>query len=144
MVDYDRLVTLCREHGVALVYLFGSEREAARRALEGESVALADPLADIDVGVVLREPLPAPGERYLLYAGIYNALVDLFPGLPLDLVFLEESHAVFQAEAVMGLCVYAVSQDFRESYEERVLARAADFRPVLDLFYRERLEELGR
>jgi len=141
---FELLDRLCREHGVGLVYLFGSQQEAALRLLGGENVALPDRLADVDVGVVLADPLPGPDERYRLYARLYNAFSDLFRGVPLDLVLLEENHAVFQAQAVAGRCVWAVSDAYRESYEARVLARAADFRPVLELFYRERLEEAGR
>ena len=140
----ERLGGLCREHGIALAYLFGSQRDLGLRVLHGEAVSLSDPLADIDVGVVMCEPLPGPDTRYRLYARIYNAFVDLLPGLPLDLVLLQENHAVFQAEAVLGRCAYAVSEVRRNDYEHRILARAADFRPVLDLFYRERLEEVGR
>jgi hypothetical protein len=140
----ERLVGLCREHGIALAYLFGSQRDLGLRLLRGEPISLSDPLADIDVSVVMGEPLPGPDVRYRLYSRIHNALTDLFPGAPLDLVFLQENHAVFQAEAVLGRCAYAVSEARRNDYEHRILARAADFRPVLDLFYRERLEEVGR
>jgi hypothetical protein len=96
------------------------------------------------VGVVFEGPLPGPDRRYRLYSEIYNAFTGLFPGLSLDLVFLQEGHAVFQAQAVIGPCVFAANETFRDDYEHRILARAADFRPVLDLFYRERLEEVGR
>lgn len=40
-------------HHVALAYLFGSMAEPARRFLEGGPHEAPDPLADIDVGVVL-------------------------------------------------------------------------------------------
>jgi len=49
-------------------------------ALAVSPISLSDPLADIDVGVVMGEPLPGPDTRYRLYARIYNAFVDLFPG----------------------------------------------------------------
>ncbi len=138
------LARICRSHSVALLYLFGSQAELAERVLRSEAAETPhprDPLADADVGVVMKNPLPDPDKRRGLYSALYNDLVDLFPGLNLDLVFLEEGHAVFQAEALMGRCVYAASERFRESYEHRVLARAADFRPVLERFYKERFEE---
>jgi hypothetical protein len=34
------------------------------------------------------------------------------------------------------------SKFIQEEYEENILRRAADFRPVLEIFYEERLEEL--
>jgi hypothetical protein len=139
-----RLGELCREQGVALAYLFGSQRELGLRLLHGEPAGPSEPLADLDLGVVFEGPLPGPDRRYRLYSEIYNAFTDLFPGQRLDLVFLQEGHAVFQAQAVIGPCVFAVNETYRDDYEHRILARAADFRPVLDLFYRERLEEVGR
>jgi len=138
------LARICRSHSVALLYLFGSQAELAERVLRSEAAESPHPrdaLADIDVGVVTKDPLPDPGRRRRLYSALYDDLVDLFPGLSLDLVFLEEGDAVFQTEALMGRCVYTASERFRESYEHNVLARAADFRPVLELFYKERFEE---
>lgn len=38
-----------------------------------------------------------------------------------------------------GPCVYAVSPPFKAAYEERILARAADFRPFLERYYADRL-----
>ncbi len=139
LTDLERV---CREHRVALAYFFGSQARLGFGALQGGRQELDDPLADVDLGVVTIDPLPAAEGRYQLYSELYGAFADLLPSLPLDLVLLEENHSVFQAQAVAGLCVYAVSEDFRESYEQRILARAADFRPVLDAFYRERLEEV--
>lgn len=38
-----------------------------------------------------------------------------------------------------GFCVYAVSPEFKSAYEERIFARAADFRPFPERYYEERL-----
>jgi hypothetical protein len=56
----ERLGGLCREHGIALAYLFGSQRDLGLRLLRGEPVSLSDPLADIDVGVVMGTPCSRP------------------------------------------------------------------------------------
>lgn len=133
---------VCRRHGLALVYLFGSRAGDAARLLAGEQVEVDDPLADVDVGVVTMRPLPGPAERLEFYASLYNDLVDFFAPYHLDLVLLEENHSVFQAEALKGICVFEADPARREAYEMRILARAADFRPFLDLFYKEVLEEL--
>lgn len=142
----SELADLCRRHRVGLVYVFGSRAELGLKLLQGRgdgNLRLEDPLADLDVGVVMLDTLPPPGERYTFYADLYNSFGDLLPGIPLDLVLLQENHAVFQAEAITGHCVYAATEDFRSDYEQRILARAADFRPVLEAFYRDRLEEAG-
>lgn len=130
-----------RRHHVRLAYLFGSMAEPARRFLAGGQLDVIDPLADIDVGVVFEDPsflgdAPLRRERY---SRLFNDLTEVFPEGRLDLVFLQETHSVFQSQAMTGVCVYAVSPDSKASYEERILARAADFRPFLERYYDERL-----
>ncbi|MEW5793300.1 MAG: nucleotidyltransferase domain-containing protein [Bacillota bacterium] len=131
----------CRKHGIALVYLFGSQAREGARLLAGETVSVHDPLTDLDVGVVTIEPLPDGLVRTKYYAALYNDFVDMFKPLRLDLVLLEENHSVFQLEAVKGICVYAVSEERRDTYEMMILRRAADFRPFLEAYLRDVLEE---
>lgn len=137
----QRLAEACEKNGISLVYLFGSQKDSALRMLEGGRVEITDPLADIDVGVVFTRPLPPRG-RHEIYAGVYRDLADLFDPYQLDLVFLEENHSVFQAEALKGYCVYWRDQDTRNRYEEDILRRAADFRPFLERYYEELLAEV--
>lgn len=68
--------------------------------------------------------------------------MNFFLPLKLDLVFLQETHSVFQVEAINGICIYMESLAVKDAYEHRILARAADFRYVLQKYYRERLEEI--
>jgi len=133
----------CNRYGIALVYLFGSCAEKAYHSLlHDKTMHTDDPLTDIDIGVVFTNPLPTTEKRYLLFSDLYNAFADMFHPIPIDLVFLEENHAVFQVEALKGRCIYAISDRFKDNYEEMVLRRAADFKPVLDLFFKEVLEEV--
>jgi hypothetical protein len=60
----------------------------------------------------------------------------------LDLVFLQETHSVFQANVISGHCIYAASSSIQEEYEENVLRLAADFRPFLEHYLDEVLEEV--
>lgn len=140
MDKFDELKGICKSNGIALVYLYGSRAEEAYRYLHGDKLIIDDPLADIDVGVVFEKHLPPAEERYLLFADIYNDMTGLFKPYPVDLSFLQENHAVFQGEALKGFCVFSISDHFKGSYEEMILRRAADFRPVLDLFLKEALE----
>ncbi|HHW19319.1 MAG TPA: nucleotidyltransferase domain-containing protein [Firmicutes bacterium] len=137
-----QLYSICRNHGISLVYLFGSQAQAGMKILAGEEVKCDDPLADLDVGVVTENPLPQVSKRPALYAALYNDLQELFVPAKLDLVFLEENNSVFQAEALKGICVYQVSQQKRDEYEMMILRRAADFRPFLEKYYQEVLEEV--
>jgi len=138
----SQLANICRRNGVALVYLFGSQARAGARILAGENVVTRDPLADLDVGIVTEKPLLPPPRRRKFYAGLYNDMEELFKPFCLDLVLLEENHSVFQLEAIKGICAYQVSQDKRDDYEMMVLRRAADFRPFLEKYLQEVLEEI--
>lgn len=136
----QRLREICHESGIALVYLFGSMKDAGLDVLYGRPVTQPDPLADMDVGVVFAGSLPHGLPRARLYSEIYNRLEDLFLPYKLDLVFLQETHSVFQAEAVMGHCLYAADDAFKDRYEEDTLRNACDFRPYLEQYHKEVLE----
>ncbi|MDQ7793565.1 MAG: nucleotidyltransferase domain-containing protein [bacterium] len=136
------LGVICRRHGVDLVYLFGSQARPGHLFLLGEKVVAEDSLADLDVGVVGSRPLPPPAGRATFYALLHNDLAGLFAPFKLDLVLLEENHSVFQLEAIKGICVYQAGEDERSAYETGILRRAADFRPFLDRYLQERLEEV--
>jgi len=136
----QRLAEICQENGISLLYLFGSRKDMALALLNGNSVTQSDPLADLDVGVVFTECLPCGLLRVRLYSRIYNLLEDLFLPYTLDLVFLQESHSVFQAEALKGNCVYSAEDTFKDRYEEDILRRACDFRPYLEQYHKEVLE----
>lgn len=141
----SRLAEVFRKHGIGLAYLFGSKACEGAELLGGTGTGTTpvdDPLADLDLGVVTADPLPEPAGRPGLFVALYDDLEEVFKPLRLDLVLLEETHSVFQFEAIKGTCVYQVSDRFREDYEMRVLRRAADFRPVLRRFHREAIEEV--
>ena len=142
MSGYEKLANICLRYDIALMYLFGSQQEEGLALLAGEKRAPRDALADLDVGVVFKKELPPAYARAKLYARLHNELEEVFRPFPLDLVFLQENHSVFQLEAVArGKCVYAESDDFKDEYEISVLRRAADFRWVLEKFYEEKLSE---
>jgi uncharacterized protein len=136
------LEKICRQYKIALLYLFGSQCEAGLALLSGQPAVPSDPLTDLDVGVVTADPLPPSPGRAKLYAALYNELEDLVRPFRLDLVFLEENHSVFQAEALKGRCLYAVSAEKQDEYEMNILRRAADFRPFLERYLEEALEEI--
>lgn len=142
MTKLKALENICRRYGIALAYLFGSRSEEGFRHLQGHKVSIDDPLADLDLGIVFYEELPPAAKRAGLYANIYNDLSDLFTPFPLDLVFLEENHSIFQLEAIKERCIYYDDIHYKDDYEEMILRRAADFRPVLDLYLKEVLEEI--
>ena len=132
---------ICQKYNIALVYLFGSQKENSLKLLNGEKVDIKDPLADIDVGIVFSQDIESIPERHKVYSNIYNDFEDLFLPYHLDLVFLQECHSVFQTEALLGICVYSISEEFKDEYEMMVLRRSADFKYVLDKYTEEALEK---
>ena len=141
MEKIEKLRDFCQKYNIALVYLFGSQKENSLKLLNGEKVDIKDPLADIDVGIVFIHSIEDIPERYKIYSNIYNDFEDLFLPYHLDLVFLQECHSVFQTEALLGICVYSISEEFKDEYEMMVLRRAADFKYVLDKYAEEALEK---
>jgi transcriptional regulator with XRE-family HTH domain len=141
MEKIEKLRDICQKYNIALVYIFGSQKENSLKLLNGEKVDIKDPLADIDVGIVFIHSIEDIPERYKIYSNIYNDFEDLFLPYHLDLVFLQECHSVFQTEALLGICVYSISEEFKDEYEMMVLRRAADFKYVLDKYAEEALEK---
>jgi len=143
MDKLQELIRICKKYDIALCYLFGSQKDNALKILKNEEVEINDPLTDIDVGIVFNKNMEDIPERYDLYSKIYNEMVDIFKPYKLDLVFLQECHSVFQFEAIKGICVYSISEEFKDNYEMMILRKSADFKYVLDRFYEEALEEYG-
>lgn len=136
------LATIAKKYNITLIYVFGSQVGTAINILKGITKRPEDSMADIDVGLVLQKKLPGPKEIFQFYSFIYNELQELFNPFPLDLVFLQETHSVFQAQAICGECIYSVSPSIKEKYEEDILRRAADFKPFLKMYLDEILEEV--
>lgn len=140
-MDYKNVLTeICRDNSIALAYLFGSQAKVGLAILNGQTATVDDPLTDLDLGIVFKDDLPLPAELPKKYANLYNALTEIFAPFTLDLVFLQEQHSVFQANAVTGICVYTEDENFRSEYEENIMRKAADFRPVLEKYLDEHLK----
>lgn len=137
----QKFIEICKKYDIALAYLFGSQQENALRLLEGRKVVIDDPLADIDIGVVFLQSIERIPVRHKVYAQMYNDLEDIFSPYKLDLSFMQENHSVFQVEALKGICIYSISEQFKDDYEMMILRRAADFKYVLDKYNEEVLEK---
>ncbi|NYE57612.1 nucleotidyltransferase domain-containing protein [Carboxydothermus ferrireducens] len=141
MEKFLRLKEVCENFGIKILYSFGSNCDKAKKILQGETVIYNS--SDLDIGAVFLRDLPEGRNRTILYADIYNELEDIFLPFTLDLVFLEENHSVFQSQAILqGEVIYFADEKEKEEYEERILARAFDFKYHLDKFYEEMLEEI--
>jgi len=138
-----QLEEISAKHRISLVFLFGSGKDGGVAYLEGKAMLIKDPLADLDVGIVFQKGY-FPHKPYRVHAQLYAELSDLFDPFKLDLVFLQETHSVFQFEAISGVCVFATDDETKADYIKYVLRRGADWKPVMDKFYQELLETLTR
>lgn len=142
MDNGKKIKQIAEKFNIALIYVFGSQVEAGLDLLKGIPREINDPMTDIDIGVVFLNGLPEAKKKHILYSSIYSALHEIFMPYPLDLVLLQETHSVFQGEVVCGECIYFITKEFKDNYEEKVLMRAADFRPFLERYLDELLEEV--
>ena len=115
---------LCYEHGILVVYLFGSRADDGLRLLGGEEVSREG--SDLDVGIVFRVPLKNP--RVL--SRLQVEFEDIFEPLRVDLVPLQRVDALFQFSAIDGHRVAATDSHEVAEYELKVMSRAADLLPI--------------
>lgn len=114
---------ICRQYGVALCYLFGSQQTLGLARLRGEAVQEADPGSDIDVAVWFAK---VPDNPLDTYANLSLALETLVSPFKADLVFLHDVDHIIQLEAIRGVNLFAVDEAFKDAFEARVMALAAD------------------
>lgn len=136
------LLRICEEYSILSVYLFGSMANEGAALLDNKIPANDDPLADLDAGIVFLHPVSDPKERLKYYRKLYSDLSDLFFPLSLDLVFLQETGVIIQAEAINGQLVYSRNDDQRTDYEEMVVKLYQDWKPVYDQYTKEVLEAI--
>jgi predicted nucleotidyltransferase len=119
-VDKKKLKDL----NIGILYLFGSYSEDT-----------FNPMSDVDIGVVFKNPKTIKENTFKLYNKVYRILIQMFPehSDDLDIVFLEKASLELQFDVVRhGKVIYGVSKDFRLAYEERVSILYADFYPLLE------------
>lgn len=118
----DALAELFKKHGVKIAYLFGSRKDDGAAFLAGR-LKEVEGGSDLDVGVVFER---LPQRRYEIYGELYADLSILFDLFKIDLVFLQETDALFQYEAIRGNLIYYEDEAFLDDYEEAVMKRASD------------------
>lgn len=122
----DRLRTL----GVSSLYLFGSRAQG-----------IARPNSDYDFAVLLHDAsVVKPGKNTLpLYQKFYDLLTDVIPtgsgNLIVDIIFLQSGVSLeLQANVVKyGVVLFDEAPRARLDYEQQVMMRIADLRPIIDM-----------
>ena len=122
-----------KELGVLAVYLFGS------RAMGKKS-----PLSDTDIGIVFKT-IPTSLETRAIYNRLYKIFSELYPDSKLDIVLLQTGPLALQFFAIKdGKILFEEDRRFTADYEDFVIKRYLDFRPVLDFFDRVATEKYAQ
>jgi len=120
---------LCRQHGIDLCYLFGSQVSG-----------YTDAFSDVDFGVVFPPGLDQwEQERRLLALG--KELRRLFEPLEVDLVPLADAPCQMQFCALQESRLLYCANDLRRAdFEEQVQREWHDFEPFITAFHRDLVE----
>jgi predicted nucleotidyltransferase len=130
---------ICKKYKVALCYIFGSQKEIGRSLLEGKNGEITDAESDIDFAVLF-ETLPLNSLE--TYARLSLDLQDLLSPFKADLLFLHEVDHLIQLEAIKGFNIYSSNDEFKETYEEKVMMFASDELEIFKLNEKDFLEAI--
>ncbi len=134
-----KIVEICEKYTIALCYLFGSQQEQGLALLQREHVSLTDSESDIDFAVLFKE---IPNNHLDAYARLSLDLQDLVSPFKADLLFLHEVDHLIQLEAIKGANVYSFDDNFKETYEEKVMMFASDELEIFKLNERDFFEAI--
>jgi len=118
-----RIDEICKKYNIALCYLFGSQQKPGKAILEGRYVEIVDTESDIDFAVLFMKP---PESALETYASLSLDLQELVSPFRADLLFLHEVDHLIQLEAINGINIYSINNDFRDAYEEKAMMLASD------------------
>ena len=130
------LRSLCEEHGLIAMYVFGSRSEEIAALASGQAVRGAHPDADVDIGVQpQRGRVLSAAERVRLM----QQLETLLDAPRVELVILPEANVFLAADVVRGELLAAIDLDAEADAQLYYLRRAADLAPFLREQWREKV-----
>lgn len=118
-----QIKAISKRYDLALCYLFGSQKGEGKALLEGKHLELTDTESDIDFAVLFKR---LPHNSLDVYASLSLDLQDLVSPFKADLLFLHEVDHLIQLEAIKGINIYSANEEYRETYEEKVMMFASD------------------
>jgi predicted nucleotidyltransferase len=119
----NKIKEICKKYGIALCYIFGSQKNIGKAILEGRDVEIRDPESDIDFAVLFNV---LPQNTIETYAYLSLDLDEIVSPIRTDLLFLHEVDHLIQLEAIKGVNIYSIDEKFREEYEQKVMMFASD------------------
>ena len=132
------LEAICREHGVAILYSFGSRARETLAWLDDSASLLASGPSDVDLGVKpvwlppksggwsRRQPEPATEFNWKTEVALAQALEDLLAVPRVDLVNLDSANPFLAAEIVHGERLYAEDEYAADNYDLYILRQEGD------------------
>ena len=130
MKNVKNIEEICKNYNITLCYLFGSQQETGRDVLAGKPVEGFDTESDIDFGVLFAS---LPEDPLTTYAYLSLQIQELVSPFMADLLFLHEVDHLIQLEVIRGTCIYSLSEEIREKYEEKVMMMASDEMEIFKL-----------
>jgi uncharacterized protein len=123
MNDAHEIEAICRRHGIADLYVFGSRGSEIAALVRGKSPDTTLPQADVDIAVLPAKPQSfGPAERVALTI----ELEDLFDAPRVDLVVLPEADPFLALEVIRGELLHTDDPDRQARHELYILRRAGD------------------
>jgi len=98
----QQIERLCREHGVNILYVFGSRADEVYEMVAGKIAALAPADKDVDIAVLTTAPLSL--DQKVRFA---QALEVLLHVPRVDLVTLADADPFLAANAIRGVRLFA-------------------------------------
>ncbi len=117
------LEAICQQHGVAILYSFGSRARETLAWLDEPDSVLAPGPSDVDLGV---KPLPATDFNWKAEVALGHALEDLLGVDRVDTVNLDSANPFLAAEAVHGERLYAENEYAADNYDLYILRQEGD------------------
>lgn len=127
----EKLLPVFESYGVSCCYLFGSRA--------GENYYLD---SDMDLAVVFDSYSPEK-HNLDLEIELQDTVSEILAPLEVDLLFLQKAPIYLKFTVIKnGKIIYCSNEDFRTDFEDMTIRDYLDFKPVLDMYYREMAEEL--
>ncbi|MGB9804957.1 type VII toxin-antitoxin system MntA family adenylyltransferase antitoxin [Desulfofundulus sp.] len=127
----EKLKPVFENFGVTCCYLFGSR---AGQDYYGDS--------DIDLAVIFADYSPDI-HNLDLEIQLQNAVAENLAPLEVDLLFLQKAPVYLKFNVIKtGKVVYCINDEFRTDFEDITIRDYLDFKPFLEMYYREMAEDL--
>lgn len=124
------IVPVLQEYEVNSVYLFGSRVDGT-----------AAPNSDYDLDVLLRKYDPT--KHNALFASTLEVDLQTVTDAKVDILLLQRASIILRFTIIKeGKVIYCVDEDFRTDFEDVVIRDYLDFKPFLDMYYREMQEAI--